>query len=171
MLLLQLRSFKCWIGCSHLGLLEASAGLGSAPRWVQEPEQGRTGPMEVKSKGPNPNFPSAEAVLQQPRVPTPPNLTKVNNPLPQEGNCAMDDDSSLTTKWFWFQVKLNWSVPVENIHVYICAYSLCKIKHKSLLPRNSTVCTKSEFSVSLSIYSFFLQLLLTSFTNITHNSK
>lgn len=68
-------------------------------------------------------FISAEAVMEQQPVSTPPNLTnmtllKVNDYLPQEGNYSIDNDPSLTTEFLFFQaIKLSCNVPGENIYM------------------------------------------------------
>lgn len=67
-------------------------------------------------------FLSAEAVMEQQPMSTPPDLTnitllKVNNYLPQKSNYSINNDSSLTAEFLQFQaIKLSCNVPVEHIY-------------------------------------------------------
>lgn len=115
-------------------------------------------------KRPNPNFASAEAVLQQPRVPAPPDLTKVNNPLPQKAIVPWMmiphwPQSGSDFKLLNSTEVSQWRTSISSVHIH-CA----KSNINPFCPGNSTVCTKREFSISLRTYSFFLQLLLTAFS-------
>lgn len=159
MLFLHLQSFMCWVSCSHHGGLDP---WRSSRTWITQ-SQGSTGPMELKpKKGQTPIFHQLKLGcnnhVSQPQQTSQRSIILFHKKVI---NYAMDEDSLLTTECLWFQViKLNQTVPVENIYTW-CAYSLCKIKHKSLLLRKlHGVHRKREFSVSLSL---FLQLLLTAF--------
>lgn len=143
MFFLQLQS---WVGCSHHGLLELQQDLDQPKGECRSQSRAGLGPRRWNQKGQTPFFHQLKLWCSS----SPANLTKVNNPLPQEGNYAMDDDddSSLTTI---SDFKLSNSTEVSQWRTFICSVNVhCAKSNINLFcSGNSTVCTKREFSVSL----------------------
>lgn len=107
-------------------------------------------------------FLSAEAVMEQQPMSTPPDhtnitLLKVNNYLPQKSNYSINNDSSLTAEFLQFQaVKLSCNVPVE--HIYRQCMFAVQIKHQSLLLRKLYGlhrCQKVSFHISQKLQPLF----------------